>query len=175
MERIMTDKAIIVFTYKSVETIIESGGTSSWTLDPVKARQCQYAICTRNAKSKRGRGGDEAHQSAFMIGKVKDVVVTPERQGRYIVLFSEYAEVTIPNIWRGDRNPVRYAPSLEALLKESGIKLSSLRWQRVKGSSVIANDEIEKKAGALTIPDAKKGLALTFGVSPDDVEIIIRG
>jgi hypothetical protein len=27
----------------------------------------------------------------------------------------------------------------------------------------------------MTIADAKNGLALTFGVNPDDIEIIIRG
>jgi len=34
--------------------------------------------------------------------------------------------------------------------------------------------EEEHKSNGLTIPEAKKGLALTFGVNPDVIKIIIR-
>ena len=57
-----------------------------------------------------------------MIGRIKDVVTSPENADRYLIQFSEFARVNIPNIWKGDRNPVKYAASLE----EIGIDPSTL-------------------------------------------------
>ena len=169
----MPDEAAVVFTYKSIETIINEGGTSSWRLDRNHARQCAYVICTRNAKAERVEGL-EAHQSAFLMGKVKDVVPAPNYAGRYLIRFSEYAQVNIPDVWQGDRNPVKYAT-----LEELGIDASTLSWEPMPDPESLPDAPIQTAlpttAAPLTIATAKKGLALAFGVSPDAVEITIRG
>src|SRR5579862_6115466 len=103
----MSDKAIVVFTGKCIERIISEGGSSSWRLDRNNARHCDYVVCTQNGHADGPwADGTEEHRSAFLIGKVRDVVLSPLMPGRYLILFSEFARVNIPNVWQGDRNPV---------------------------------------------------------------------
>jgi hypothetical protein len=168
----MPEDTAVVFTLKSVERILREGGSSSWRLDPSHARRCTYVVCTRNSKAKIVEGPEE-HQSAFLVGKVMDVVPAPWRMERYLILFSEYALLNTPKVWQGDRNPVRYA-SIGAL----GIDPSALDWKPMPESkpSRLPEESIAASAsvGALTLIEAKKGLALTFGVSQDAIEITIR-
>src|SRR5258708_30261641 len=119
----MSHEATIVFTYKSAERILAEGGTSAWRLDRNHARQCKYAVCTRNAKADDVEG-PEPHHSAFLVGKVKGVVAAPDREGRYLIQFSEFARVNFPDIWKGDRNPVKYQT-----LEELGIDPYALKWE----------------------------------------------
>jgi hypothetical protein len=173
----MSQEVTVVFTAKSVETILNEGGSSAWRLDRNHARQCAYAVCTRNAYAKWVEGS-EPHHSAFLIGKISDVVPAPGREGRYLLLFSEYALVDIPDTWKGDRNPVRYAT-----LDDLEINPAKLRWQPMPDGAEGIRTEAEpvpttKRPGevrALTMLEAKKGLAMTFGVAPEAIEITIRG
>ena len=166
----------VIFTAKSIETILAEGGTSSWRLDRNHARQCPYAVCTRNAHAEWVEG-PEAHHAAFIVGKVSDVVASPTREERFLIQFSEYALVNIPDVWKGDRNPVRYSST-----DELGIDFDKLDWKPMPNADAQAeapsalpgrkgNGEIQP----LTMIEAKKGLALTFGVAPEAIEITIRG
>jgi len=178
----MSYEAVVVFTAKSIERILREGGTSSWRLDRNHARRCDYAVCTRNANAGWVEG-NEAHHSAFLLGKIRDVVAcapTPENsespENRYLIQFSEFARINIPDVWRGDRNPVKYT-SLEALV----IDPSKLQWEVMpegnSGAATAADIGAAKQHGVapLTLAEAKKGLALTFNVAPEAVEITIRG
>jgi hypothetical protein len=106
------------------------------------------------------------------VGKIRDVVSAPNSEGRYLIQFSEYAQVNIPDAWKGDRNPVKYTS-----LEEIGIDPTSLKWEPMPApvepatSGVIAPTAV----APLTMADAKNGLALTFGVPPEAIEITIRG
>jgi hypothetical protein len=180
----MSDDIAIVFTARSTERILREGGTASWRLDRKHARRCIYAVCTRNAHHHLAEGS-EAHHSAFLIGRISDVVLAPDHMGligdtpqaagkhRYLIQFSEYAPLNIPEVWKGDRNPVKYGT-----LGELGIDVSTLNWQPmpavlapVSGGTAVKGAEV----GALTMAQAKTGLALTFGVPPEAIEITIRG
>jgi hypothetical protein len=180
----MTRQATVVLTAKSVERIIEEGGTSSWRLDRNHARLCPYAVCTRNAYADWVEGS-EPHHAAFLIGRVSDVVpaaATEENQtgtkARYLIRFSQFARVNIPEVWKGDRNPVSYRS-----LEELGIDPDALTWEDMpeaqeSGEAVAAvtsTPPARAPAGPLSIADAKRGLALTFSVPPEAVEITIRG
>jgi hypothetical protein len=166
----MSDKAAVVFTAKSVDRILHEGGTSAWRLDRNHARKCVFAVCTRNANADWVEG-HEAHHSAFLVGKIKDVVPVPD-SSRYLIQFSEYALVDIPDVWKGDRNPVKYAS-----LEEIGIDPSSLKWKPMPEpvATPASRAVTDTAVGPLTIAEAKKGLALTFGVAPETIEITIRG
>jgi hypothetical protein len=159
--------AVVVFTAKSVETLLQEGGTSSWRLDRNHARQRAYAVCTRNANADWVEGS-EAHHSAFLVGKVREVVPSPNHADRYLIQFSEYALLNIPDVWKGDRNPVKYAA-----LEDLGIDPSTLKWEPMP---ISAPSHLNGHNGGrpISIAEAKNGLALTFGVSPDAVEITIR-
>jgi hypothetical protein len=175
----MSQEVTVVFTAKSVERILAEGGSSAWRLDRNRARRCEFVVCTRNARAEWG-GGTEAHHAAFLIGKIRDVVAcaaTPENnessEHRYLIQFSQFARLNIPNMWKGDRNPVKYEK-----LEDLGIDPSTLIWEpmpeRVKANAPV--EEVSKKGvTALTMAEAKKGLALTFNVPPEAIEITIRG
>ena len=165
-------EVIQVFTAKSVEVCLEVGGTQSWALDRVHARQCKYAVLCRNAHTDWG-DGKEPHGSAFMIGRVSDVVPSMETEGRWLVKFDQYARIDIPNLWEGWRNPVRYTN-----LKELGISLDDVQFEPMPQMSEEPKKpepEAPQLSPGLTIAEAKKGLALTFGVKIEEIEIIIRG
>ena len=169
----MSREAAIIFTAKSIDRILREGGTSSWRLDRNHARKCAFAVCTRNANADWVEG-PEAHHSAFLVGKIKDVVPSPDHEGRYLIQFSEYANVNIADAWKGDRNPVKYGS-----LEEIGIDPASLNWEPMPApaKSLNLNHEVAMSpaVAALTMAEAKKGLALTFGVPPEAIEITIRG
>ncbi len=159
--------------------MVENGGTSSWHLVRNRARRCDFVICARNAKHSDVEG-TEPHRSAFLIARIKDVLPSPTVDGRWLIQFSEYARLNIPELWpKGNRNPVGYAS-----LEDIGIDPSTLKWEsmpNVDEPHVHAprlnshNSESPKGNSPLTIPEAKKGLAITFGVPPEAIEITIRG
>ncbi len=144
------NEAVILFTAKSIDRILREGGTSSWRLDPGKARRCAYAVCVRNAHSKWG-DGKEVHHTAFIIGKVSEVTPTeptPENdespKNRYLIQFSEYAETDVTDAWpKGFRNPVRYGT-----LAELGIDPKSLKWVAMPEPTVAPTSEDETEAAA---------------------------
>lgn len=162
----------IAFTAKSIERILKEGGTSSWRLDRNNARQCAYVVCTRNANADWVEG-PETHHAAFLVGRVSDVVPCPDRQDRYLITFSEYALVDVPDVWqKGDRNPIRYATALQV-----PIDFGKLNWIKMPPivEPELAGAHNGRAAQPLTMVEAKKGLALTFGVHPEAIEITIRG
>jgi len=125
----------------------------------------------------------EDHHSAFLVGKISNVVPclpTPGNdeaaKNRYLIQFSEFARVNIPNCWAGDRNPIVYRS-----LGNLGIDLSTLKWEpmtKSNGEPEPSNDVTPIQAlgvNPLTMAEAKRGLALTFNVPPEAIEITIRG
>jgi len=171
-EKNMSNKVLVVFTAQSVETILAKGGSLSWRLDRNNARKCDFVICTRNAYADWVQGTED-HHSAFLIGKIKDVVPSPDHEGRYLILFSKFARVNIPEVWKkGDRNPVHYSSR-----EDLDIEFEALEWEAMPEyeEEVQVPENNKNSLKALTIDDAKKGLALTFGISPESIEITIRG
>jgi hypothetical protein len=177
-------EATVVFTAKSIERILREGGTSSWRLDRNHARQCAYAVCTRNAHADWVEGS-EPHHSAFLVGRVLDVVTAKpsaendkREKNRFLIRFSQFARVNIPDVWRGDRNPVSYRS-----LEELGINPAGLKWEEMPEAenAIPSAEEIAPASakvhthGALSLADAKRGLALTFNVPAEAIEITIRG
>lgn len=174
------ETSLLIFTAQTKEAILAIGGSTAWRLDRNHARHCTYAVLTRNARASWAEG-PEPHQSAFMVGKVSDVVPAEGRPGRFMIQFAEYAFVNIPNFWKGDRNPVRYLD-----IDELGIDPSTLTWHPMPPPVEDVQHEVEEEddlvfapptpsVGPLTMADAKIGLALTFGVPAEAIEITIRG
>jgi len=178
----MSGNAIAVFTAKSIERLLAEGGSSSWSLDRNNARQREFLVCTRNTHADFTKRdgfpeGHEPHGSAFLVGRISDVVPSPDYDGRWLIKFSEYVRITLPGVWKGWRNPVRYTS-----LEELGIDPATLHFEPMPPIAEAQHPNENKvllegrhKSNGLTIPEAKKGLAVTFGVNPDAIEIIIRG
>ena len=149
-------EVVSVLTYKSVDTILADGGTQSWTLDRNRAARCSYVVTCRNAKT-RDPEGPEPHGTAFLVGKVKDVVPSTDTEGRWLILISEYALIDQADEWEG-RNPVAYWDE-----DDYDFDFNLLSFQPV-----------EKPNSGLTIAEAKEGLAIGLNVPKEAIEITIR-
>ena len=104
----MAVPTIVVFTATDPETIINEGGSRAWALDPRRAKECEYLVCTRNQNGS-SENPDETHGAAFLIGKIRNIVPSQEEKERFVIELSQHALVSLPGVWRkGDRNPVRY-------------------------------------------------------------------
>lgn len=166
----MSDESLAILTAKSADTMFAVGGTQSWVLDRAHAKRCKYAVLCQNAHTDWGEG-KEPHGKAFMVGLVDDVVPSTETEGRWLVTFSEYALVDKPDTWGGWRNPVRYTT-----LDELGIDAGKLEFKPMPPVEQPKRPDVSVGgAQGLTITQAKEGLARTFGVPADAIEITIRG
>ena len=167
-----TENALVVFTAKSADTIVREGGSQAWKLDPVRAKKCEWLVCTQNAHNPEAYAdGNEPHGSAFLIGRISRISPADkgEGEGRWKIEFSQYARISQRNVWTGDRNPVRYT-SLDAL----GIDLGGTQFQEMNSVTTPEPAQSTDSAG-LTIAEAKAGLAKTYGVDVGSIEIVIRG
>jgi hypothetical protein len=165
--------AIVVFTSETVETILSHGGTGGWVLNPKKAGSCKYVVCCRKPAWSNKKEGI-AHRAAFLIGLIVGLHKKPDsendrNQPRFLIEMSEYATFERPDIWKKGRNPVSYKT-----LKTLGIDLRGLKFKPMPAPVGSAKPG-EPGPGMMTIADAKKALAASFGVSPEDIEITIRG
>jgi hypothetical protein len=166
---------IIVFTARSPDRIVREGGSQAWILNPVHARQCRWLLCTQNRHNPDHEFSDatEPHGAAFLLGKISSIERVQDRSAgdRWIVAISEFARISRPGLWDHGRNPVRYAS-----LKSLDIDPDELEFQRMPAVEISrAPPPPAISSHALTIAEAKKVLAATFGVTPEAVEITIRG
>ena len=164
---------VIVFTAKDLSELFRIGGSGNWKLDSERVKKCDYAILTANKHHKKSTPSGYDHGAAFLIGKISGV--SPEayddlgerEDGRWIIRFSEYAELDIPSFWEGFRNPVKYAD-----ISDLDVDLESLEWKPFPTEGI--NTPEYDRIPALTIEEAKRGIAKKLGVTPDNIEIIIR-
>ncbi len=120
----MPHAAIVTFTAQPVDEILARGGSGDWRLDAARARYFDYLVCTQNRRN-QGFGTPVApHRAAFLIGRISEVVVSPERHDRWLIKISEYVELNLPNIW-GKHGNLRY-PVWYSTLEQLGIDLATL-------------------------------------------------
>jgi hypothetical protein len=128
------NETLFFFTCKTLKGVLRAGGSADWVLDRRRAARCEYAVLTRNAKERpkpdEGVSHPEAHGSAWLIGKIADIVPTPEEEatsaGRYDVRFSAVAQIAVPGAWPGLRNPVAYFNAARAEELLGGLNLGDL-------------------------------------------------
>ncbi len=167
------DQAIVVFTADTLDTILRQGGSGDWVVSAKKADSRKYIVCCRKPYWSN-RKDSIPGRAAFLIGRVAGLRERPgskndRDQMRYLIQMADYAVLEKPGVWKeGVRNPVAYAT-----LDELQIDLRGLKFKPMPAGAGTTDDSSEAKQ--MTIADAKNGLAATFGVSPDDIEITIRG
>jgi hypothetical protein len=165
--------AVIVLTSEPIETILSHGGSGDWVLSAKKANTCKYVICCRKPAWNNKKEGI-APRAAFLIGLIAGLESQPDSengrgQPRFLIKMSEYDTFERPGVWKESRNPVSYKT-----LKNLGIDLRGLKFKPMPVPVASAKPG-EPAPGMMTIADAKKALAATFGVSPEDIDITIRG
>lgn len=172
----MAAGALIVFTAKTVDAILDAGGTQSWVLNPSHMTTIEYVVCTRNADRKfEAECGHrpEPHRAAFLVGRVSGIRKVGERNGRdrYIILFSEYAEVLIPEFRGHERNPVTYGDTDSLTIK--GLDISKLAFKPMP--PVATSPPMADIVTGLSIDEAKKGLSVRYGISEANIQIVMTG
>ena len=164
----MTHAAIAVFTGKTLETLLAQGGSGPWVGAEERVKQQQYLVCVRKAAM-----GTDDHGAAFLVGKIAGVQkhgVDRRGQQRWFFQISDFAALTHPGKWDW-RNPVRYTT-----LEDLGIELKKLKFKPAPPATVsLPIAESAPSVKPLTIAEAKAGLAAKFGVSPDAIDIHIKG
>jgi hypothetical protein len=167
------DDTIVVFTANTRDSILRRGGSGDWVVSAKKADSCKYIVCCRKPNWSNRKEGIPG-RAAFLIGRVAGLLERANSendrdQRRYLIQMADYAELEKPGVWKDKvRNPVAYST-----LDKLQIDLRGLKFNPMPAGAGTTNES----AGAnhMTIADAKNGLAATFGVSPDDIEITIRG
>ena len=163
---------VVVFTAKSAETIFRQGGCGYWSLNAERARKCRFVLVTANAHHRQSEHATHDHGRGFLIGKISGLRSVDQidfgqsARARWLIEFSEYAVIDLPNAWGGFQNPVRYMN-----LDEFEIDPKSLDW---KGFPQAQIEQADDSVTALTIEEAKRGLGKQLGVSPESIEIIVR-
>ena len=164
----MPHAAIAVFTGKKLGDLLAQGGSGPWVGAEERVKQQQYLICVRKAKP-----GTDDHGAAFLVGKIAGVQKHGfDRRGqqRWFFQISDFATLMQPGKWEW-RNPVRYTT-----VEDLGIELKKLKFKPAPPATVSPPmAELAPSVKPLTIAEAKAGLAAKFGVSPDAIDIHIKG
>ncbi|WP_252353311.1 hypothetical protein, partial [Acinetobacter baumannii] len=119
----MNNNCVVVLTARGKTRILKEGGSQSWRLNAHNAGKCDYLVCVQNRKQSWGEP-EADHHTAFLVGKISSISQSQEEDadGRWIINISEYADISIPNMWDGNRNPVSYSS-----LEEMNIDLNELK------------------------------------------------
>lgn len=124
----MKNESLVVFTHRSTEFLTKLNASTSWSLNPSRAMNCEYVICTRNANNPLADKNDDIpHGSAFFIAKISNVVQSlnlPRDERRYMIEFEQYAEILIEDFWEGWRSPIKYIDN-----HELNINFEELDWK----------------------------------------------
>ena len=192
-------ESILVFTHRSVEFLTKLNGSTSWQLNQRRAMLCDYVICVRNANSGLAEK-DISHGSAFLVGKISNVVQSlnlPRDEHRYMVEFKEYAEISVPKAWKGWRSPVIYK-NTSVIESDFDLNFESLSWKEVperdtkyiseyfeiENKFYESRDEVSTKfrqkkqtkpEEGLSISEAKKEISKYYEIPEEGIEIILRG
>jgi len=190
--------ALFLFTGRSLDHLLQDGGSQSWRVSPASVRAVRYVVCFQNRYPPTNDGfydGAVEHGTAFVVAKIAGLAPpTPDNVARdhyervsgprYLVRFSEYAKLNLPNAWQHWRNPVIYGS-----LGSFGIDPNRCSFRPMPSppadsatqpvpplpnSGAVARDALSMPM-KMTIPEAKRALAATFGVDPEAIEITIRG
>ena len=164
---------VVVFTAKNISKTIKQGGSGNWKLNAERAKKCDYLILTANSHHRDSMHLKEMHRHAFLIGKISGL--TPDayddlgnkEDNRWVIQVSEYAEIDIANAWGGFQNPVKYTD-----LSEFSIDTEQLNWKSFPADQVVNQAHIS--IPALTIEEAKSGIAKKLDLDPECIEITIR-
>ena len=153
---------VIVFTQKPLDRMIKEGGSGYWSANKNRVESCKYFIATRSKQFP----SNDPKGSAFLIAKISGIFVRENK--RLLIHFSEYAEINILGSWAGNRNPVAYT-DIDLFCEKNELDISKLEWKKFPFDKA----KIEDKVKALTIQEAKEGIAKTLNIDSSCIEIKI--
>jgi hypothetical protein len=180
----MSDFAVVVFTVEGPDTILSQRGSQFWVLNKGRASECDFVVFVQNRyKSEHKQGvwhmatATEPHGMAFLIARIADIErpTDPKERHRWFIRISEFARINISDVWEGWRFPVRYMRLVDLGIDPSRLQFTTVQGANANGANGKANVARPSKMSPMSITEAKRGLAATFGVDEDAIEITVRG
>jgi hypothetical protein len=175
----IAEDTIVVFTARSPARIVREGGSQAWVLNPVRAKQCTWLVCTQNRHNPDHEFSDatEPHGTGFLLGRISAVRKSEEKgdDDRWIIAISEFARINVPDAWDHGRNPVRYTSLAQLGIALEGVSFQPVLEAHEQPPQVERPAPVHVPGPVLTIAEAKRQLAVAFDVKPEAVEITIRG
>ena len=203
------NEVILIYTYQSKDIIECFNGTQSWSLDPKRVKKCKYVILVKNRNHllsgpdyhNRSDQEDEIeikHGTGFLVGKISNIVRPiaildtgmQDRnknflKTRWLIEFSEYAEINIANLWDGQKNPVWYKRQDLIDLNFDELKFKTYPERNYSqcmnyNHSLATYDELDDakyfyETRGLSINEAKQALSIKYEIAVDKIDIILRG
>jgi hypothetical protein len=192
-------ECVTVFTCRGKDRIVSERGSQSWRINMSRASKCRYVVCVQNRNATWGQATAD-HKTAFLIGKISSITSSKEKgcTDRAIINISEYAEISVPDCWDGNRNPIAYRRLADFGIRNFedfedlsfcrlGAKLNLFNedqeppempgddYEAMTGNEESPIQVIDETTTSLSIDEAKRGLARRFGVSIEQIDITIRG
>ena len=179
----MKNQCVVVLTARGKSRILKEGGSQAWRLNAHHAGKCSYVVCVQNRNKSWGQP-EAKHHTAFLVGKISSISRSQEAdcEDRWIINISEYADISIPIMWDGNRNPVAYST-----LEELNINLENLQFHKLEQETSVLEEPNkleekkleekkleEKKLDKISIPEAKRLLANYFDVPEENISITIN-
>lgn len=164
--------SIVIFTRDERESVIAANGSGSWRINVEKwVGVIDWLILTNKVGNSR---------QVTLVGRV--VGFEPDtggkNPGRYAVKIDAYALMDDPNLTfsSDSTNPVQFRKAADVLkFDPRTLEMTSVPEQTLRQSYEDTPGATKQPpAKPLTIAQAKEGLAVSFGVSPDQIEITIR-
>ncbi len=160
LEGKMMKNTILTYTRNDLEYIKTKGCDDSWVLNENRAGSCKYLVCCHSQGAKQ--------KNAFLVGLISEI--RHEGEKRRAIHISKYASIDVPNMWLGWQNPVHYTT-----LEELGIAPSTLKFEKIQKTEKDETFPEITEILPLSIEQAKEGISKKFEITPDKIEIIIKG
>lgn len=167
------EDTLCVRTRDTIDDILAANNSAAWFLQPRRARAARYLVC---AGLDRERSSEE--RRPFLVVEISEVVLDPDaskERARYAICFERYAllDPEQQDVLTGSQNPVRWG-ALEDFVSNAP---DELKWVQAPEKSLpysysrrVSREPVQ---GGLSVDEAKKGLALRFGVPEASITITI--
>lgn len=99
----MKNKTLLVYTGVDLNMMIAEGGSGYWKLGASSLQKVEYLIACKNYTKDWAVSDKNIPQgTAFFIAKVAGFqkMLDGQYEDRYLITFSEYAEIRIPKAWQ---------------------------------------------------------------------------
>jgi len=104
---------VVIFTCKTEEDFIKSGGTGWWKLNQTRARAAGQVLVVHNAYDVRKLGNPKIHGHPQFYATIRNI--QQDEDGRCLIQFEKFAKANGGFRWPGFRNPVAYVNADEVL------------------------------------------------------------
>ena len=133
----MKENVVLVYTGSDINMMIAEGGSGYWILGDSRRKEIEYLMAFKNDTQDWSILEKNVPKgTAFFIAKISGYtkMLSGEFKGKYLIKFSEYAEIVIPNAWEKARKDPRSSAarqyrSMEYIREVLQFEPSTLIWK----------------------------------------------